>query len=99
VLPALAIGLQGPEQRNLASLAREGAGSLEEPLHWDILRRGFCTAAPAIVTYLAMRGAVLGCSARCGPYFCSSAQFADVGAAAGLWLGTSCGRRLDCGAA
>jgi cation-transporting ATPase I len=57
VLPALAIGLQRPEQRNLASLAREGAGSLEEPLHRDILRRGFCTAAPAIVAYLAMRGA------------------------------------------
>ncbi|HZC03858.1 MAG TPA: HAD-IC family P-type ATPase, partial [Gammaproteobacteria bacterium] len=57
VLPALAIGLQRPEQRNLASLAREGAGSLEEPLHRDILQRGFCTAAPAIVAYLALRGA------------------------------------------
>jgi len=56
-LPALAVALQQPENRNLAGLAREGAASLEGPLRREILRRGVLTAGPALAAYLVMLGA------------------------------------------
>jgi magnesium-transporting ATPase (P-type) len=56
VLPALAVGLQGPETRHLASLSREGASSMEGSLSRDILRRGLSTAIPAIGAYYASLG-------------------------------------------
>jgi cation-transporting P-type ATPase I len=56
VLPALAVGLQGPETRHLASLSREGARSMEGSLSRDILQRGLSTAIPAIGAYYAALG-------------------------------------------
>jgi calcium-translocating P-type ATPase len=53
VLPALAIGLEGPEHRQLSSLAREGESSMRGSLSRDILRRGLATAIPAIGAYYA----------------------------------------------
>jgi calcium-translocating P-type ATPase len=53
VLPALAIGLEGPENRQLSSLAREGENSMQGSLSRDILRRGLATAIPAIGAYYA----------------------------------------------
>jgi magnesium-transporting ATPase (P-type) len=52
-LPALSIALQQPEHRNLAELAREGAGALDASLRGDVLRRGVATALPALTAYLA----------------------------------------------
>jgi cation-transporting P-type ATPase I len=53
VLPAVAVAIQEPAQRELASLAREGTASLGTPLRKDILRRGVVTAVPSIAAYLA----------------------------------------------
>jgi cation-transporting ATPase I len=51
-LPALAVALQRPADRNLAGLAREGEGALDKPLRDDVLRRGVSTAVPALAGYL-----------------------------------------------
>ncbi len=55
-LPALAVALQRPADRNLAGLAREGEGALDKPLRDDVLRRGVATAAPALAAYLVALG-------------------------------------------
>jgi magnesium-transporting ATPase (P-type) len=52
VLPAVAVAVQPPEHRDLASLAREGATNMDERLRADVLRRGIATAAPAFAAYL-----------------------------------------------
>jgi len=56
-LPALAVALQRPADRNLAALAREGEGSLDKPLRDDVLRRGVSTAAPALAAFVVALGA------------------------------------------
>ena len=53
VLPAVAVAVQEPVDRDLASLAREGTAALGSPLRDDILRRGVVTAIPSIACYLA----------------------------------------------
>jgi calcium-translocating P-type ATPase len=53
VLPALAVAVQEPADRELASLAREGTASLGAPLRDDIIRRGAATALPSIAAFLA----------------------------------------------
>ena len=55
-LPALAVALQRPADRNLAGLAREGEGALDKPLRDDVVRRGVSTAAPALAAYLVALG-------------------------------------------
>jgi calcium-translocating P-type ATPase len=52
VLPAVAVAVQPPEHRDLASLAREGATNMDERLRTDVVRRGIATAAPAFAAYL-----------------------------------------------
>jgi len=52
VMPALAVALQQPENRNLAGLTREGTSALGTPLRNDILRRGAATAGPSLAAYL-----------------------------------------------
>lgn len=51
-LPALAVALQRPADRNLAGLAREGEAALETTLRRDVLRRGVATTVPALAGYL-----------------------------------------------
>lgn len=55
VLPAVAVAVQGPEQRRLASLAREGSASLDAPLRAEILRRGTATGSLSLAAYVAAR--------------------------------------------
>ncbi len=55
-LPALAVALQRPADRNLAGLAREGAAALDAPLRRDVLRRGTATAVPTLGAYLLALG-------------------------------------------
>ncbi len=55
-LPALAVALQRPADRNLATLSREGAAALDKPLRDDVLRRGIATAGPSLVAYLVALG-------------------------------------------
>jgi cation-transporting ATPase I len=57
ILPAVAVVLQRPEHRNLATLSREGAGALTRPLRNEILLRGTATALPSLVSFLIMLGA------------------------------------------
>jgi calcium-translocating P-type ATPase len=64
VLPAIAVALQRPEDRNLAGLRREGAIALDIPLRNEVLRRGFATAAPSLSAYLIMLGAGMQPQAR-----------------------------------
>lgn len=52
ILPALAVILQQPEHRNLASLQREGVSALNAPLRNEVLRRGLATALPSLAAYL-----------------------------------------------
>ena len=52
ILPALAVILQQPEHRNLASLQREGVSALDAPLRNEVLRRGLATALPSLAAYL-----------------------------------------------
>jgi cation-transporting ATPase I len=52
VLPALAVVLQQPEHRDLASLAREGTSALDAPLRNEVFSRGTATAAPSLAAYL-----------------------------------------------
>ena len=56
ILPALAVALQQPEDRNLAGLSREGASALNIPLRNEVLRRGTATTVPALASYLIMLG-------------------------------------------
>jgi calcium-translocating P-type ATPase len=51
-LPTLAVALQEPEHRNLASLAREGTTALEKPLRRDVMRRAVATAMPSLAAYV-----------------------------------------------
>lgn len=57
VLPAVAVAVQGPERRRLASLAREGSASLDAPLRAEILRRGTATGSLSLAAYVAARQA------------------------------------------
>jgi len=50
-LPALSVALQRPENRHLASLAREGTSALDAPLRADVLRRGAATTLPALAAF------------------------------------------------
>jgi cation-transporting P-type ATPase I len=52
VLPAMALAVQPPEQRDLSQLAREGERGLDAPLRREILRRGAATAGPSLAAYL-----------------------------------------------
>ncbi|GHO70988.1 hypothetical protein KSC_098800 [Ktedonobacter sp. SOSP1-52] len=52
ILPALAVTLQKPEHRHLATLKREGTAALDRPLRNDILRRALISALPALGAYL-----------------------------------------------
>lgn len=51
-LPAVAIVMQQPEQRRLASLAREGLAALDDSLRTDVARRAALTAGPSLVACL-----------------------------------------------
>jgi magnesium-transporting ATPase (P-type) len=64
VLPALAVALQRPEDRNLAGLRREGATALDIPLRNEVLRRGLATTLPSLSAYLIMLGAGMVPQAR-----------------------------------
>ena len=50
-LPALSVALQRPENRHLASLAREGTSALDTPLRNDVLRRGAATTVPSLAAF------------------------------------------------
>jgi len=50
-LPALSVALQKPENRHLASLAREGTSALDTPLRNDVLRRGAATTVPSLAAF------------------------------------------------
>ena len=52
VFPALAVALQRPPHRNLATLSREGASALDAPLRREVLHRGTATALPSLAAYL-----------------------------------------------
>lgn len=52
ILPGLAIGLQQPESRHLAGLARESASALDRPLWNDVARRGLFTGGPSLAGFL-----------------------------------------------
>ncbi len=87
VLPGLAVALQQPEHRHLASLAREGASALDESLRKDVLRRGLATAAPALAAYLLSLGTATLPQARTVAFSSivatQLAQTLDVGGAEG----------------
>jgi len=51
VLPALAVAAQQPEDRDLATLRREGGPDQDSLLRADVLRRGAATAGPALAAY------------------------------------------------
>jgi magnesium-transporting ATPase (P-type) len=53
VLPAIAVAVQPPVERDLSAVGREGAASFDERLRHDVLRRGVATAAPALAAVLA----------------------------------------------
>jgi magnesium-transporting ATPase (P-type) len=59
ILPATAVALQEPENRNLAGLEREGAVALDRPLRNDVLCRAIASAVPALVSYVVMLSAGL----------------------------------------
>ena len=52
VLPAAALALRPPENRDLTRLAREGTEAMDTSLRGDILRRGAATALPSFAAYL-----------------------------------------------
>ncbi|HEU5226440.1 MAG TPA: cation-transporting P-type ATPase, partial [Ktedonobacteraceae bacterium] len=56
ILPALAVALQQPEHRVLATLSREGESALNKPLRTEVFQRGIATAFPSLVNYLIMLG-------------------------------------------
>jgi calcium-translocating P-type ATPase len=53
VLPAVAVAVQPPRERELERLAREGGESFERQLRDGIVRRGIATAAPSLLAVLA----------------------------------------------
>jgi cation-transporting ATPase I len=53
VLPAVAVAVQPPRERELQRLAREGEESFDQQLIGSIIRRGIATAAPALAAALA----------------------------------------------
>ncbi|HLG63827.1 MAG TPA: HAD-IC family P-type ATPase [Ktedonosporobacter sp.] len=57
ILPALAVALQQPEHRVLATLSREGEAALNKPLRNEVFLRGIATAVPSLASYLVMLGA------------------------------------------
>jgi magnesium-transporting ATPase (P-type) len=83
ILPALAVALQQPEDRNLAALSREGESALVTPLRNEVLRRGTATAVPALASYLIMLGSSVLPEAR-------SVAFASI-------VGTQLAQTLDAG--
>jgi cation-transporting ATPase I len=48
VLPAVAVAVQPPRERDLAATARESIESFDERLTRDVVRRGVATAVPAL---------------------------------------------------
>jgi cation-transporting ATPase I len=79
VLPALAIALQPPRERQLSRLSREGESSLEQPLRREIVRRGLATAVPSLVAYvIAGRGATAGSAATVAFSSIVATQFAQT---------------------
>jgi magnesium-transporting ATPase (P-type) len=61
VLPAVAVAVQPPRERELRRVTREGSGSFDRQLLDGIIRRGIATAAPALGAVLA--APVLGAQA------------------------------------
>jgi cation-transporting ATPase I len=53
VLPAVAVAVQPPLERDLQRIAREGTESFDQRLRQAILRRGAATAVPALAAVLA----------------------------------------------
>jgi calcium-translocating P-type ATPase len=70
-LPALAVVLQKPKNRDLAALAREGLSALDSGLRRDVVRRGLATSIPTFGSYLFMQS--LG-----NPVQANSVAFASV---------------------
>src|SRR5947209_5592511 len=56
IFPSLAVALQPPENRRLASLSREGTAALGGPLWRDVRRRGLATAPPSLAAFLLALG-------------------------------------------
>lgn len=52
ILPGVALVMQEPEHRNLASLSREGTTALDKPLRNAIVRRATITASPSLAAFL-----------------------------------------------
>jgi calcium-translocating P-type ATPase len=52
IFPSLAVALQPPESRHLASLSREGTAALGAPLWREVRRRGLVTAVPSLAAFL-----------------------------------------------
>jgi cation-transporting ATPase I len=52
VLPAAALALRPPENRDLARLAREGTEAIDTSLRGDILRRAAATGLPSFAAYV-----------------------------------------------
>lgn len=55
VLPALAVAVQEPVERDLGTLSREGLAALGDPLRRDVLRRALATALPSLAAFLLAR--------------------------------------------
>ncbi|HZE06073.1 MAG TPA: HAD-IC family P-type ATPase, partial [Solirubrobacteraceae bacterium] len=53
VLPAVAVAVQPPRERDLHLLAREGEVAFDQRLTRDVVRRGLATATPALAAVLA----------------------------------------------
>jgi calcium-translocating P-type ATPase len=82
-LPSLAILLQRPEHRELASLAREGLSALDVGLRRDALHRGLATMLPSMAAYLLAHR-------QGGPLQAGSVGFASV-------IATQLAQTLDAG--
>jgi hypothetical protein len=52
VLPAAALAVAPPRQRDLGALAREGEAALDAPLRRELLRRAAATGLPSLGAYL-----------------------------------------------
>ena len=87
VLPAIAVALQQPENRDLSALAREGTQAMDKPLQQDILRRGSAVAIPSLLGYIlgtALGGEAQGRSAAfIGVIVTQMAQTLDAGRSEG----------------
>jgi cation-transporting ATPase I len=53
VLPAVAVAVQPPRERELRHVTREATGSFDRQLREGIIRRGIATAAPALLALFA----------------------------------------------